>query len=433
MTSPAPFAGSDLSVLAAVIDGKPWTASSIRNPHFRNSCRLLNKTFRFSNPLADLIQPASQRLFAAVAQRSDLLSSLHPLSRQCVPALVRIATYSFEWVREPEAWPGTPGKGAEEQWHDLLRHLFTKWPVPRFFDSAWLIPGNVIHVERDWYCHVGCGNSWRKADGLPPSISSSAIHHAMQAEDHLTIRQALRRGQLQALGAPQDLIDEVLASRMVRDLSNDAIWSRLFAKLIVAPRFDPREFGIISDLLLDLLDHGAWKRAGLLVGEPLAALRRHCFRRWHVLLNSVESDGIRFRDHDLRRPGLRAELLHLSRASWEPMEGIASFEAAHSEDNDEISLWTIRERCSHAQLMIESRELRHCVVTYRKRCLSGRSAIFSLRQQSAAGDRTRITIEVEKASRRVVQARGKWNRDPEQFEYQLMSRWAAQNELQLAL
>lgn len=433
MTSPAPLAGSDLSVLAAVIDGKPWIRSSIRNPHFRKTCRLLDKTFRFPNPFTDLVRPACQRLFAAVAEHSDILTSPRPLSRLWVPALVRVGTYRFCWVRQPEEWRATPGHSAEEQWHDLLRHLFAKWPVPRFFDSAWLIPGDVIHIERDWYSHIARGRSWRKAKNLPPSISSNALHHAMLAADHLTVRQALRWGQLRALGASQELIDEVLASRMVRDLSNDEVWSRLFAKLASARHFDPHEFGIIADLLLDLIDQGSWKRAGLLVSEPLAALRRHCFRHWCALLESVEADGVRFRDRDLKRPGLRAELLHQYHARWEPMVDITTFEATLPDFEQGFSLWTIQERCSHAQLMKESRELRHCVDSYRKRCQSGRSAIFSMRRQSDAEEHACITIEVEKATRRIVQARGKWNRDPKPIEYHLMFQWASRNQLQLAV
>ncbi|OYV04894.1 MAG: hypothetical protein CFE26_14440 [Verrucomicrobiales bacterium VVV1] len=85
----------------------------------------------------------------------------------------------------------------------------------------------------------------------------------------------------------------------------------------------------------------------------------------------------------------------------------------------------------------EGEALRHCVAGYWRRCQSGGSAIFSLLQFHLAilHERSvpRLTIEVDRESRRVVQARGRWNRRPDATEYQLLEDWARRNELKLAV
>lgn len=438
MTTSARSRETDAAILAAIIDGKPWTNGSIRNLQLQKHCRTLGKTFR-AKPDSRYpgMRIASRELFTSVASRSRLLESPNALSRDIVPALIRVAIYSEQWIRSPSSWSSSPSASAGDQWSDLLRHLFTRWPMPRFFDSAWLQPGCPIYLERDWFCHIARGGSWRVAPHLPPSISAAALHRAMHAPDQLSIRQALRWGQLMALDASPQLMEEVLAGPMVRDLSNDAIWSRLMAKVCGARDFRPRHFGIIADLLLDLLRHDQERRVVSLLDEPLPSLLRHCFRCWKELLKCAFTDGARFRDADLRRQSLRTELLHLSRAAWAPMSNVSSCEEKYREHESGGSRWQIRERLTQAQLLSESRQLKHCVSGYVRRCRTGRSAIFSLLQipgaEGVAKPVPRLTIEVEPRFRRVVQIRGKFNRWPDDFEYGLITEWAAANSLQMAV
>lgn len=104
-----------------------------------------------------------------------------------VPVLLRIAHYSDRWIRSPEDWVPS----GDDHLRDMLRHLFVRWEIPDFFESAWLEKGTLKILERDWYCEVGNGGSWRKCEKMP-SVNKKAIHLAMQAPGDLTIRQALR-------------------------------------------------------------------------------------------------------------------------------------------------------------------------------------------------------------------------------------------------
>ena len=427
-------AGADAAILTTVISGGAWTAARVRNPHLRFHCRALGRTFRPRQTALDPHRDPCIRLAVRMVQQSEILTRPHSLAADCVPSLVRVAAYAGQWLREPETWQPEPGLTPEAQWRDLLLHLFAAWPVPEFFHSAWRVRGALTCLERDWYCHLARGGSWRKAVGLPASISQRALHLASHAPAHLSVCQALRWGQVTAAGGSPALLDQVLASPMVADLENESVWSRLIAKSAAARDFEPREFGVIAEVLQVLMAHGHFKRAGLLVEQPLPELRRHCLRRWQKLLDGAVAAGLRFRDHDLLRPGLRAELRHFSDAVWEPMPAVSRFEVQRKEDREDPAWWIIHEQCSHAQLVVEGRELHHCVGGYLKKCLSGKSAIFSLwhARPDDPSPQARLTIEVDPNTRRIRQIRGRWNRLPSSFEIRLVEEWAASNQLNMA-
>lgn len=429
--------GGDLALVIGIIAGRPWAASRFRNPCVLKHGRAFGRMFSSPRAATAALRDPCRRLVEALAAHSHLLDRPHPLSAELVPMLARVAAYDDRWLRAPESWCPPSRLSPEESWSDLLRHLFVAWPVPAFFESAWRVRGPLQLIDRDWFCHLARGGSWRRADGFPPSIGGQAVHLALQAPAALTIRQALRWGQLVSMEASEPLIDAVLAHEFVRDLAHDALWSRLLAKVAAARDFESREFGVIADVLGELLRHDHVNRARQLLGLPLGELRRHAFRRWRTLLDAALAEGIRFRDPDLTRPGLRAELRHLSESSWDAMPDVRPYEIVCREGFETPSLWVFRERLCHAQLMVEGQELRHCVAGYWRRCRSGRSAIFSLRQLhpavGPARPMPRLTIEVDRATRRIVQARGKWNRWPGDFEYGLLVRWANAQELTLAL
>lgn len=69
--------------------------------------------------------------------------------------------------------------------------------------------------------------------------------------------------------------------------------------------------------------------------------------------------------------------------------------------------------------------MRHCVATYAQSCSRGHCSIWTMERKSREGTQRLLTLEVHAASRRIVQARGRANRRPEQRERDLLGRWAA--------
>ncbi len=346
-----------------------------------------------------------------------------------VPVLLRIAHYSDRWIRSPEDWVPS----GDDHLRDMLRHLFVRWEIPDFFESAWLEKGTLKILERDWYCEVGNGGSWRKCEKMP-SVNKKAIHLAMQAPGDLTIRQALRWGQMKVLNFNDELMTEVLSSAVVRCLSNEESWSRLFAKLAEAPGFKAKNFGMIADLFFAFYRTYRFNKARDLVGLPLDELVRYCRKFWSALYRDATADGLRFRSDDLHGPGLREELWQFSHSCWSPMEEVEDLELLHHDRCGRVTKWRIQQLVRHTQLVVEGNKMQHCVGSYRQDCRKGRSAIFSLgliHEIDGYRERVepRVTIEVCRQSRWLVQAEAKWNDDPGVIESEVLAKWGRANQL----
>jgi len=419
-------------VASAIVRGRPWTANHLSNNNLRQHCHLLARTFRGSHPLTDSIREPCIRLLDAVGEKCILLTHIHPSDFPVIPVLVRIAAYSQHWIREPESWPGCESGVPREIIRRLIHHLFVQWKMPDCFDNAWLVKGELKYLERDWYCHLAAGGSLRNAAGMPPSITSRALHLAMTAHGGLTIRQALRWGQVKALKGSDRLLEEVFSSRMARDLSNDAVWSRLLEKLVAARHFNLRNFGLLSDTLMEVIAKEGVQRAMVLVSLPLTELLRYCRRYWKTLLSLAKADQFNWKRDDILCSNLRHELHWRNAIQWARLPGSKPFEATYYDNNNFVRC-TIVELTQPWQLVAESQAMKHCVNTYVNSCKSGRSSIFSLRTHETVEKKivpiSHLTIEVARGSRKIIQVRGRWNRYVAPQKIQLLQQWAKEMKL----
>ncbi len=348
-----------------------------------------------------------------------------------IPVVARIAAYAEQWIRLPERWQPCDSPEPREILRSLLEHLFASWPLPSHFDSAWYAKGDLKLLERDWYCRVACGEGLRNLPGMPPSITSRALHLAKQAPEHLTIRQALRWGQVKAMGGTDELLAEVLSHRMVVDLSNDSIWSRLLKKVIAAGNFRAADFSIIADALVMLLSQDKWMRATALVGLPLPELLNHGINFWNTILKFTCENLEDIRRSDVRCPKLRSQLHQAYAAFWPAMLGSDFDYGRHRQDGTRN--WRVEELTHPHQLIAEGKAMRHCVATYGSRCRKGESAIFSLRSHRVESEQhlmeRHLTIEVNPRSRRVVQVRGRRDKRVHPGEFEAFRQWLKKFQL----
>jgi hypothetical protein len=417
-----------ISITSAITRGESWTARFIPHNNLRQHCHVIARTFRASHPITDPIREPCARLLKSVEENSSLFTVVHPSAFPVVPVLVRIAAYSKNWIRDPESWVGIGSSNPREILHHLLRHLFARWEIPAFFDNAWLVRGDLVFLERDWYCHLAQGFSLRKVPGMPPSITSRALHLSMDAPHYLTIRQALRWGQVKALGSSSEFLEEVLTSRMVTDLSNDAIWSRLLEKCTAAKHFNPRHFGLIADTLLEVMGKEDAKRAEVLVELPLKELLSYSLRYWKTLLRLIRVEQPDVSRNDIACPNFRYELHHIAATQWARLPRTKPFDFIY-QDN----AYRIVELTNQWQLVAESRAMRHCVDSYGKTCKLGRCSIFSVRTDEIVHGKivptSHLTIEVDRRSRRIVEVRGRRNQYVFAQRIQLLRKWAEEMEL----
>jgi hypothetical protein len=267
---------------------------------------------------------------------------------------------------------------------------------------------------------------------MPPSITSRALHLAMRAPGDLTVRQALRWGQVKSLGGCPGIMDEVLSSRMVRDLSNDGIWSRLLSKVIQAGSFHAGHFGLIADTLIEVMEWEDCDRAHELVTLPLDHLLRYCRRYWQALLKLIRNAMPESGRDDIHCPRLREELHRMNANQWTRLPRTKPFERIREEAGRSFRC-RIVELTHQWQLVAESQAMRHCIDTYGLPWRAGMSSVFSVRVEETTeektGEESHLTIHVERRSRRIVEVRGRRNRPVRVAEIPMLRTWAAEMEL----
>jgi hypothetical protein len=96
-------------------------------------------------------------------------------------------------------------------------------------------------------------------------------------------------------------------------------------------------------------------------------------------------------------------------------------------------VWKIEEIPSAIALTAEGSEMRHCVYAYAPACERRRTSIWSMTLSDGAATHRVITIEVRNAERRIVQARGKYNRVITAMELSILAAWAGQNGLRVCV
>ncbi len=287
----------------------------------------------------------------------------------------------------------------------------TRYPVPYFMDSAWFRSERGSYRLRDWFLHIGAGKNIRTAK-TPVPLTKRMAHHFAEAPRNYSIEQAIRWGQVHALGGDQRLTEALLGTPVGISFENDPFWQTVFAFFISNPLLDRKHVGPI----IDFIQQQKFETREVLIGpgetelqgppHPNLTMRG---RTPDALLRQVE-DWHR----ELGRSGI-AEQLYFRRS------GIKALELKAGKDGQET--WRIRELLSGAELVEEGRALRHCVASYAGSCASGECSIWSMEHQTPFGLSKCQTVEVS-AHGMIVESRGHQNRLPTAAEYRVLETWA---------
>jgi PcfJ-like protein len=349
-------------------------------------------------------------LLHRVRQRAPgLLSAPLDIDRHPgVDTLVNLARFRSVYVRPIADWPGSPAswRGAVSS---LAQHLVGTYDVPSFLASSWFAADPDGEKKRDWFIAHARGVRFRSLD-LPIVMTRKMEHLFLRSRDHLTIEQAMRRAELLALGAPDDLVHAVSATRLANDLSHGDFWRTVWMFLIAHT---------------DTIDHA---QVGPLI-DFLQAIRHE--RPVFSMKGRTGQSMLRLMDDWHRSLRLADGSLVWTPSPFRPM----AIEEPNPEENEAPMAWQLIELTNGAQLRMEGAALRHCVASYADRCWRGRSSIWSLRVRREEGQKLRsvLTIEVDLHRRAVIQARGWGNRPASGRALQLLRTWAERERLRLSL
>lgn len=322
------------------------------------------------------------------------------------------------WVRPVEHWRPKKKRPAD-QFSELIRYCFARYPVPRFFDAAWRRGG----IQKAWWREIAAGRSIRTAvaEDLPITLTKKMAHLFMRMPNHLSPEEAIVSAQVLSVDGSRHLV-RVLCKKFGVD--NLAYWRNLEDD-------DWRMWEIY------LIDNEFW----------LNVIR---FFNTDPNLNAAEIDLMidyiiyKRAETDFRMKGRTTDALLRQAKTWQqhggsgngtpdPWEssGIGEFHYQYQEVDASVC---IRELLSPADLVNESKSLSHCVgrtSTYAMRCYEGEIAIFTMEVKADSKCHKRLTIEVslQDDTPQITQVSGLKNRSPREDELKFIEAWAAQEGL----
>lgn len=341
--------------------------------------------------------------------------------------LARVAELYAEWRRPLSDWK-CPNTDPLTQFRSLVHYLFSEYKTPPFLISVWFDPDEKsAEAGRLWWLTLAAGGSLRTLS-LPIMLTQKERHAFLTAPDTLMASAALRWAQARGRGATVAAAKAMLNSRLREVLPDESFWDTV-VRFFVDHRASPAQIPLIVDFLYsrklahEVMQEGNTSRPEFSIkGRTLVSLLR-LTERWHA-------DRMRF---------ALSTVQEWTPLPCPPLEIGQSVLSSDTEPEDETKTqrWRVQEILNTRELHSEGAAQRNCVASYHNDCLSGKSAILSVRRWIEAKNTFQrvLTVEVHPATRKVVQIRAKCNRLPHlhpqnptlQTGLEILTLWAEQN------
>lgn len=285
----------------------------------------------------------------------------------------------------------------------LAKHMFARYPVPHHLEQVWTGATRVVSYpkgfdRREWWMTVAQGGSLHK---------EHTSGFFTRKETHAFLAVPVPMGFLEALwyAVARSYTDSHgLAFRISRCKLTQSDPSLITPFWKDAVRFFVSHNLALSEIddLIDFFMHRRRENdAFALKGRTLGSLRSQ-MEEWH---------------RDLAR------IRRVGGGRWDglPFEGFA-YEQKGPQPHLDVR-WAVTQITTGDALAKEGNAMRHCVYSYKPRCLSGMCGIYSVTKRSQKGEERVLTVEVL-SSGRIVQVRGFANRAATPEENNIVRRWA---------
>jgi hypothetical protein len=365
------------------------------------------------------------RLLLHVEKYADLLHTKPAFNRlgnsgrnQVFSGLSQLARHHQHWIRPVEEWfPTEIGRRQVKQFCELAEYLLVKYEIPRSLHNAWFEPDDKERdIQQGWFIHVATGNNIRTAENLPFTLTKRAAHLFMTHKGNQPPLKALRDAQIHSIGLGNKQHGWGMTwNEHISGRENADFWTSIIHFFLNNPML---ERGYISPIV-DYIHHQKFvpgripQPDGSVIeaapAHPNFSIKSRSINRlvfevddWHASLTGEENEQVK---------------------EWDSA-GYGDFEL--EEENKDLHCgvrWTVQELCTSALLYVEGRVMHHCVGSYTKKCVEGETSIFSIRAQpipkhpdlDEEPERPThvLTIAVDTKKKKITQARGKFNLQPE--------------------
>ena len=353
-------------------------------------------------------------LYLTVLLYLDSVKSKLTTSTETVKSVSYLINHSDKWLKPYNTWK-PKSKNIHKQLASFASHLLAKHKIPAFMYVAWDPPVRGLkHLPKeksqDWFCHLGMGKNIRTAKGLPCTLSKKEAHFFLKAPPDYTIIEAVRWGQVHALGGNIRLMHALRETRLMSFFEYNEFCLQVIRFFIKHPMLDTVHISPIIDYIWNqkyqnrrvIVERGRETEQGppqpnfSMTGRTPESLLKQV-ERWHRQLGKESK-------------GRKLEWVHSRHADFTLRQGKI--------EKGNLKEWRIDNLVTLEELKAEGRAMKHCVASYADSCARGACSIWSLNMNG----KKLISIELRKTN--ISQMRGKYNRIPDTKEMNVIKQWA---------
>jgi hypothetical protein len=268
--------------------------------------------------------------------------------------------------------------------------------------------------------HVASGGSlfqYVSTTGFPVPLSRRMCHALLSMPSGGSLLRAIRRVEVTFAGGDDRLFQAWMSTREARSLGDrdeETFWWTVIEWFSRVQTLDPSQVAP----LVDYIGHRRRQdRQFFMSGRSFVAMTR-AMNEWHrELATEKVVHGIVFEP-----------------SGYVPIELDRSGRGRDGEWRRRI--WSVEEVRTSKELAAEGRRMNHCVYSYVWAIQKGQTSIWTMTVEDGLGQTGRwamLTIEVRKDLRRVVQARGRFNRSATSEEHGILLAWAGANGLAVGM
>lgn len=322
-----------------------------------------------------------------------------------------IEKYQSYFIRDEKKFVlKTKSKDREKQVKELVRYVFNKYSVPEFMFDIWTKQiQSKIRTQFDfknWYICIAKGGSLYK-EITKEYLTKKETHIFLTCAHKVNIEEAIVYSIAKAEGAIDGIALRIARSKLNEQNINE-YWVqniRWFAK------HTPDNINSINDLVDYLVAKKVDSPNFTLVGAGFTL--QSLFNKmhdWH---------------YDLRR------LKAIGEGNWEG-HPINDSQYTYIDQHKIEYAWNFHQIKSAKELQQEGNAQRHCVLSYKDRCINGSCSIWSLKWGFALNSfkeaKRKLTIELRNDGT-IAQVRGLANRKMKNDERNIIQKWAKDNNL----
>ncbi|MDF0518472.1 PcfJ domain-containing protein [Bradyrhizobium yuanmingense] len=339
--------------------------------------------------------------------------------------------FEADIVRDAEAWqPRMKTRDAARLRLAAARYLFARYPVAEHLEQIWIggagLDADEIRLRKRWYIAAAGGGSLYAA-GAAEWLSRKEVHAFLNPLGKVGFEAAIWQAIARSYATDPAVAMRIARTRITQtQRAQHRFWREV--------RFFCAHPTTVEDMddFHDYLAHCHRRDPEYsLKGRSLISLGRQ-MREWHRDLDAIarieaarrRADAARNRARGLAAGPEQSEDRWLGAAIADWSWTKSSKDPAKREEYVVVQLRTA------ADLVVETRSMRHCVASYASKCIAGHASIWSLRRRAAGAPDRLLTIELDRRAR-AVQVRGFANRAPHPEECKILERWAQARGIEL--